>query len=85
MSFEGYYQWIDTDGQLRFDDVYSSEVPNYRTKYWRIVDLTNGINPDDPSTYDAPVEHYCSDWCMGYEVKYYKPEDMSLWHEVKDG
>ncbi len=64
MSFEGYYQYICVDGHQCSGDIWSLGDGKECPECWccapfefeHMVDQTNGIVEDDPSTFAAPMK-----------------------------
>ncbi len=87
MSFEGYYQYIRKDYTEAHAELYNFDEQD-ECLYWRLVDQTNGVEWDDPQTYNAEVEEFDHLEIEHKDFKgniYYtkiplvKPKDERLW------
>lgn len=89
MSFEGYYEYLTSDGQYMtrdvFDDLTEQEMDDLSIKYFRLVDTTNGYDEETEEKnkieigyYDQwKTDHYGNKYAV--KVKKYKPIDEK-WH-----
>ena len=91
MSYEGYEEYICEKGHYWIVDCYGSardvekcRVCQSKVKYWHAVDVTNGTDYNDPSTYAASIkelgfedswhtDHYGNRYATKMPV--YEPDD----------